>query len=160
MSKNIGKVFEEEFKDSVNNEHWYYRFKDGTAAYSKDITNKNIRFQSKNICDCQVMARDELFLIELKNTNGASLPFSNIKANQVEGLSSISHKKIKAYFIICFREKEKCYAVEANKVKEFIDRALSKSIPQVWFIANGIEIPMVKKKVRYKYNLEVLFKEA
>lgn len=160
MTKNAGKIFEEEFKDSVNKEHFYYRFKDGTAAYNKDITNKSIRFQSTNICDCQVMAKDKLFLIELKNTKGASLPFSNIKANQVEGLSSICHNRIKAYFIVCFREKEKCYAVEAKKVKEFIDKATSRSIPQIWFKANGIEIPMVKKKVRYKYDLEVLFQEG
>lgn len=159
MPKNIGKVFEEEFKDSVSNEHWYYRFKDGTAAYNRDITNKSIRFQATNICDCQVMANDKLFLIELKNTKGASLPFSNIKANQVEGLSSINHRNIKGYFIVCFRDKEKCYAVEAKKVKEFIDKATSRSIPQVWFKANAIEILMIKKKVKYKYNLEVLFQE-
>lgn len=160
MSKNIGKVFEDEFKSSVNNEHWYYRFKDGTAAYNRDIENKSIRFQPKNICDCQVMAKDKLFLIELKNTNGASLPFANLKANQVDGLSSITHEKIKPYFVVCFREREKCYAVEARKIKEYIDGAFNKSIPIIWFITNGLEIPMIKKKVRYKYDLEVLFREV
>ncbi|MBU3102964.1 Holliday junction resolvase RecU [Clostridium gasigenes] len=160
MAKNIGKVFEEEFKSSINNEHWYYRFNDGTSAYNKDIANKNIRFQAKNICDCQVMARDKLFLLELKNTKGASLPFTNIKANQVEGLSNINHNKIKAYFIVCFRDKEKCYAVEAKLVKYFIDKATSRSIPQAWFKSNCIEIPMIKKRVRYKYDLELLFREV
>lgn len=157
MAKNIGKIFEEEFKNSVSKEHWYYRFKDGTAAYNKDIENKKIRFQAKNICDCQVMANDKLFLLELKNTKGYSLPLSNIKSNQVEGLSGINHKNIEAYFIICFRDKEKCYAVQAMKIKEFIESEKRKSIPVDWCKGNGIEIPMIKKKVRYKYDLDILF---
>lgn len=158
--KNIGKVFEEEIKQSINNEYWYYRFKDGTAAYNKDINNKSIRFQAKNICDCQVMVRDKLFLLELKNTKGASLPFKNIKSNQLDGLSGIRHNNIKTYFIICFREKEECYAVEAKKLKGFIENSKSKSISLIWCKSNAIQIPMLKKKVRYKYNLEGLFQEA
>lgn len=157
MAKNIGKIFEEEIKNSVSKEHWYYRFKDGTATYNKDIENKKVRFQAKNICDCQVMANDKLFLLELKNTKGYSLPLSNIKSNQVDGLSGIDHKNIESYFIICFREKEKCYAVQAIKIKRFIESEERKSIPMDWFIENGIDVPMIKKKVRYKYDLDILF---
>lgn len=157
MTKNIGKIFEDEIKISISKDHWYYRFKDGTAAYNKDIENKKVRFQAKNICDCQVMAKDKLFLLELKNTKGSSLPLSNIKSNQLEGLSGINHKNIKSYFIICFRDKEKCYGVQAFKVKEFIEVEERKSIPMVWCKENGIEVPMIKKKVRYRYDLDVLF---
>lgn len=154
--KNIGKVFEDEFKNSVNKEYFYYRFKDGTAAFNKD---SNTRFQAKNICDCQVMSKDKLYLIELKNTKGTSLPLANIKANQVDGLSDIEHPKIHCYFVVCFRDKEKCYAVEAKDIKRFIELEERKSIPLSWCKENGINIPMTRKKVRYKYDLEVLFGE-
>lgn len=155
--KNNGKRFENEFKKSVPLEFWYYRFRDGTASYNR---GENTRFQANNICDCQVMAYDKLYLFELKNTQGTSLPIGNIKNNQIEGLSEITHPKIKAYFIICFREKERCFGVEAKKVKEFIEEGTRKSIPLQWCIDNGIEIEMIKKKINYKYNLLKFFMEV
>lgn len=151
---NIGKIFESEFKNSIPKEHFYYRFIDGTGAYGG---NEKIRFQAKNICDCMVMSRENLYLLELKNTMGTSLPFSNIKYNQLEGLSEINHPKIKAMFIICFRNKEKCYGIEAKKLKQYIENTDRKSIPLEWLEKEGINIKMEKKRVRYKYNLNVLF---
>lgn len=159
MSKNIGKVFEDEIKSSIPNEHWFYRFKDGTAGFTGN-KNENVRFQAKNICDCQVMVRDTLFLLEMKNTMGTSLPFSNIKSNQIEGMSKVEHSNIKAYFLICFRVKERTFAIDANSLKSYMELSGRKSIPMQWLIDNAINIPMIKKKVKYKYDLSGLFQEG
>lgn len=153
MAKNIGKVLEEEFKASIPREYFYYRLKDSSGAWSG---GDKTRFTPSNICDCIVFANDKLYFIEIKNTMGTSLPFGNIKKNQLEGMSKINHEGIKAYFIICYRTKEKCYAVEATKVKEFIEKSKRKSIPVSFCEENGLEIKMQKKKVRYKLDLKEL----
>lgn len=147
---NNGKIFEEEFKNSIPSWCWYYRLKDGTAAYGG---NDKVRFQAKNICDCFVVGLDFTYLLELKSTNLKSLPFSNIKENQLKGLSEIRHPKIKTYFVICFRNYQKCFFIEANKVKSLADEG-KKSISMKFCEENGIEIDMQIVKVRYKYDLK------
>lgn len=151
----IGKIFEKEFKESVPNHCFYLRLKDGTAAYDK---SSKVRFQTHNICDCIVFGQEYSYFIELKNCNLASLPFGNIRETQLEEMSAIDHPKIKAYFMVCFREKERCFIVEAQKIKEFIETATRKSIPIKWFIENGIEIKMTRKIKRYRYELERVLK--
>lgn len=150
---NNGKIFEEEIKKSIPEGCFYYRFKDGTGNFA-GLKNENVRFQAKNICDCMVMAKEFLYLLELKNTEVSSLPFANIKGNQLEGLSNINHSKIKTYFVVCFRKKERCFFAEAKNVKEFIETTDRKSIPLSWFEENAREIEMTKVRVKYKYNLK------
>lgn len=101
-----------------------------------------------------VVTNEYLFLLELKSHKGTSLPFSCIRKNQIEQMANIDHKKIKAYFIINFREKEKTYAVEAKKLKEYMESTERKSIPIQWCIDNGIMITGIKKKVKYRYLLD------
>lgn len=151
--KNNGKVFEGEIKKCIPEGCFYYRFADGTGNFA-GVKNENVRFQAKNICDCMVMAKEFLYLLELKNTEVSSLPFANIKGNQLDGLTNVEHEKIKCYFVVCFRKKEKCFFAEAKKLKEFIDNTERKSIPLSWFEENSIEVEMTKVRVKYKYNLE------
>lgn len=153
--KNQGKAFEEDIKKSVPKGCWYYRFRDGTGNFSGS-KNENVRFQATNICDCEIMANGNLYLFELKSYDGASIPISGIRPNQLKGLSEIDHKDIKAYFLFNFRKVEKVYAVAANKLKDFIENTERKSIPLQWCVENGIEIPGIKKKVRYRYDLTSL----
>jgi len=159
MAQSEGKRFEEDIKKSVPSGYFYYRFKDGTGNFN-GAKNENVRFQAKNICDCEVFTEEYLFLIELKSHLGTSIPFACIRNNQIEEMAKIEHKKIKPYFIFNFRDKEKTYAIEAQKIKEFMETAKSKSFPIKWCEENGIEIIGTKKKVRYSYNLEKFFNEA
>ena len=147
---NNGKIFEEEIKKSMPSWCYYYRLKDGTAAYGG---NNKVRFQAKNICDCIVVGQDFTYFLELKSTNQKSLPLINIKDNQLKGLTAIKHPKIKSYFIICFRKYEKCFSLSANKVLEAATSG-EKSISMQFCYENGTEIDMLKIKVRYKYNLD------
>jgi recombination protein U len=157
--QNEGKKFEEDFKKSVPKEYWIYRFRDGTGNFG-GTKNENVRFQASNICDFEVVTDKFVFLLELKSYKGASISFEAIRDNQIKQMSEIEHSKIKAYFILNFREKEKTYAIEAKKLKEFIESSDRKSIPIQWCIDNGIQIKSAKKKARYSYDLTEFFKEV
>lgn len=157
--QNEGKRFEEDIKKSVPQEYFYYRFKDGTGNFN-GTKNENVRFQAKNICDCEVFTEEHLFLLELKSHLGKSISFTCIRNNQIEEMAKVDHKRIKPYFIFNFRDLEKTYAIGAQKIKEFMESAKVKSFPVKWCEENGIEIESIKKKVRYKYNLEKFFNEV
>lgn len=152
--KNIGKIFEEEIKKSIPEGYYYYRFKDNAASFG---TGEGTRFTSHNICDCMVMGEKYLYLLELKCHKGSSIPFNCIRKNQIEEMSKVFHNKIKLYFILNFREKEKTFAVEAKKLKEYMETTDRKSIPIDWCRENGIEIIGTKKKVKYNYDLKEFF---
>lgn len=156
MAKNPGKVFEEDIKKSVPKDCWIYRFKDGTANFS-GTKNENVRFQAKNICDFMVMTKDELVLMELKSHASVSIPFDCIRKNQIEEMTKIDHPKIQAYFILNFRDLEKTFAIDAKRLKEFIDTAQRKSIPFSWCLDNGLEIVATKSRTRYRYSLQNFF---
>lgn len=157
--KNEGKRFEEDFKKSIPEWCWCNRYKDGTANFG-GTKNENVRFQAHNICDFEVLAEDKLFLLELKSYSGVNIPLSGIRKNQLEGLIKASEfKNIRPYFLFNFRPLQKVYAVKVQILQEFIEKAERKSIPVKWCIENGIELEGIKKKVRFKYNLENFFKE-
>lgn len=158
MAASEGKKFEEDIKKSIPDYCWYYRFKDGTAGFAGE-KNRNVRFQAHNIADNQVMANKYLFILELKSHKGASIPFDCIRPTQLKEMSEIDHKLIKPYFVLNYRDHEKTYAVQAKRLKEFIDTTDRKSIPIGWSRENGIEIIGEKKKVRYRYDLERFFNE-
>ncbi|ELQ0171766.1 Holliday junction resolvase RecU [Clostridium perfringens] len=156
--KNEGKKFEEDFKSSIPEKYFVYRFKDGTANFN-GAKNENVRFQAHNICDFEVFAEDKLFLFELKSYNGASIPLSGIRKTQLEEmLKASNYKNIEPYFLLNFRPLEKVYAIRVQNVQAFIEKAERKSIPVKWCIENGIEIKGTKKKVRFSYDLEEFFR--
>lgn len=157
--KNEGKRFEEDFKKSIPGWCWGNRYKDGTANFRGE-KNENVRFQAHNVCDFEVFAENKLFLLELKSYNGVSIPLSGIRKTQLEEMLKASiYKNIEPYFMFNFRPLQKVYAVRVQNVQAFIEKAERKSIPIQWCIENGIEIEGIKKKVRFRYNLESFFKE-
>lgn len=153
MNRKMGKMFEEDFKNSVAATNWIYRLRDGTSSWDE---GNMTRFQAQNICDYIVMAQNYLYLLELKSTLGSSIPFSNFRENQIKQLSSINHRKIRGYFIINFREQERTFAVSSDLIKAYIETSKRKSIPIVWCKENGIQIPTTKKRTRYSYDLSNL----
>jgi recombination protein U len=150
MPSNSGKRFEEDIKKSLPEWCWVYRLRDSAGTWQG---GDNTRFTSSNICDFIVMARDLLLLLELKSHTGTNFPISCIRKNQIEDMSKVSHKKIKPYFLINFKDIQSTYAVEASSLKDFIENTSRKSIPIKWCIEHGTEIPSEKKRVRYRYDL-------
>jgi recombination protein U len=158
--KNPGKLFEQDWKNSVPEDIFYYRFRDGTASYYGGSDNENIRFQQSNICDCLMYLNPQLWLVDLKSHKGKSIPFNCFKDNQVKELSkAMMHEGVKAGFIVNFRDVEETYFIKANDIEYYIAHSERKSIPLDWCGENGIAIGQRKLKVRYRYNVDELLKE-
>ena len=156
---NEGKKFEEDFKKSVPDELFYYRFKDGTAAWD----GGNARFQAKNICDCMIMGFDVLWLIELKSFKGKSFPFGNIDTKNLDKMIEASNKvgsRVNSSVVFNFRDLEKTFIADCIDVKQFMESTDRKSIPLAWFEEDWHtfnQLTQIKKRTRYRYVLD-LFK--
>jgi penicillin-binding protein-related factor A (putative recombinase) len=151
---NAGKVLERDWRDSIPENVFYYRFRDGTASFYGGGGNEKIRFQAQNICDCLMFKRPVLWLVDLKTTLGKSIPFHNFKEHQVRELSkAMKHPGIKAGFIINFREIKETYFVKAADVEYYIAKAERKSFPVDWCRENGIRIDQWKLRTRYRYDV-------
>ena len=150
---NNGKRFEENFKKSVPPDVFYYRFKDGTSSWDGgDLT----RFQASNICDCMLYTKNRLFLLELKNHKGKSIPFSCIRQNQLTELVKAHKFNIISGFIFNFQDIEETYFVHSNLVNEYIESQERKSFPYMWCEEVGIRIRGKKLKTNYRYDLAEL----
>ena len=147
---NEGKKFEEDFKKSMDKYNiWNYRLRDSSGSWSN---SNGSRFTPKNICDYIAYNNGGLYLLELKSHKGTSLPYTAISDYQLKGLSNIDYPGIKAYFIINMRDKEKTYAIEAQKIKKYIETSERKSIPISFMDDEGVEIKGIKKRSRYEYD--------
>ena len=148
---NEGKKFEEDFKKSMDKYNiWSYRLRDSSGSWSN---SKGSRFTPKNICDYIAYNNWGLYLLELKSHKGSSLPFAAISDYQLKRLSSIDYLGIKAYFIINMRDKGETYAIEALKIKNYIETSGRKSIPISFMENEGIEIKGTKRRTRYEYDV-------
>lgn len=148
---NEGKKFEEDFKKSMDKYNiWNYRLRDSSGSWSN---SNGSRFTPKNICDYIAYNNGGLYLLELKSHKGTSLPYTAISDYQLKGLSNIDYPGIKAYFIINMRDKEKTYAIEAQKIKKYIETSERKSIPISFMDDEGVEIKGIKKRSRYEYDV-------
>lgn len=151
MAKNQGKKFEEDFKNSVPADVYIYKLKD--AGGWSNATNT--RFTINNICDYIMYSMPTLYLLELKSFKGKSLPYSNIKNNQIEGLIDAAQTKgIKAGIVANFRELEKTYYIDIKELQEFYKESDRKSYPLELFEDRGQLIEQKKIVTRYKYNIE------
>lgn len=157
MAKNEGKKFEDDFKKSVPEEWFYYRFKDSAGTWQSVKEESKTRFTARNICDCMIYNQKDLFLLELKSHKGKSLPLSCIRSNQLEGLLKAQSKGVKCYFIVNFRDLEETYIIDAASVDCFINSKTRKSIPVDYFRKSGDKIEQTKKRVRYTYNIKEIF---
>jgi recombination protein U len=153
--KSEGKQFELDFKASVPSYVWFYRFKDGTANFNGQ-KNENVRFQAKNICDCELYYK-HLFLLELKSTKEKRIPLSMIRDNQIKELTEAGHfEGILPGFVVNFRSEEETYFLDIWAFNDFVEQETRKSIPLQYFRDNCLKIEQERKRVRYKYNLNTL----
>ena len=156
MSKGYGKQFEHDFKMSIPKDVWINKFKDGGGWSNAD----NTRFTVKNICDYEVYNRynKQLYYFELKHTNLKSLPFANIKDNQIKGLTKASSYGIVCGFIISICNK--CYFLDIQHFNMFVSATDRKSIPFSYISEFGLEIPRRRLRVNYRYELDRLLERV
>lgn len=154
---NLGKVFEENFKKSVPDDYFCYRFRDSAGTWGG---NENLRFTPSNIADYMIHDYNTLYLVETKNHKGKSIPLSCIVGNktkekQIEDLYiANTYVGVSSHLIVFFCDVEKCYSLGINKLREFIILGERKSIPISYFEKFGIEIEVKKLKTNYRYNIE------
>lgn len=157
--KNTGKLFEHNIERSLLKTTYYYRLKDSAGAWSK---GKEARFTPSNICDYIIFFNCSLYMVEAKSTKGKSLPFSNIRKNQIKEFKKLEKQKEKTknlhgLFLIEFSDLKETYAVLSGDVLEYIETADRKSIPIDWLNKKGIKLGIKKgkrKQIIIEENLE------
>ena len=149
---NSGKRFEQNWKNSIPKDIFYYRFRDGSSSWGG---NDKVRFQQTNICDCLMFDGDYLYLLELKSTKGKSLPFNNIKKHQIDDLLWASeYANTICGLVVEFSDLTGCYFIEIGRFKAFYDSTNRKSIPIDCLRKNGIKIGTEKKKINSKFDVK------
>lgn len=155
---NQGKLFEQDFKNSIPVNVFFYRLRDGTGNFTGS-KNENVRFQASNMCD-YILFNGKLYLLELKSHTGKSLPFTAIRENQLKELSKAeAYPDIIPGLIINFRDIEKTYFVHIRDIDYYMTHSERKSIPVLFCQEYGVEIVGVKKKTRYRYLVDEWLKK-
>ncbi|NLE06919.1 MAG: hypothetical protein GX638_19235 [Crenarchaeota archaeon] len=152
-----GGHFEKDFKDSIEDYMFYYRFRDGTANFGG--ASENVRFQQTNICDCMVYHK-KLYLFELKSHKGKSIPLTCIRDNQVDGLLNASRfDGIEAGLLLNFSDLDETYYMDILKIRSYINTAERKSFPVAWCREEGIKVKQQKKIKHFRYDIATLLIE-
>ena len=155
--KSSGKRFEDNFRNSIPKDIFYYRLRDNSNTWSNG--NKT-RFATSNICDCLLFDGEYLFTLELKSTKGKSLPYSNIKEHQINDLLWCSEfANVISGFVIEFDSLNECYFIKINDFVGFKQCNKRKSLPIEFCRKFGLKIGIEKKKINRKFDIEKFLNE-
>lgn len=142
-----GIKFEDDFKKNIPKHMFHTKLKTSGFGY-KGVDS---------ICDYLIFNGEVLFFLELKKTEGASLPFGNIRDNQLTGLQEVDKiKNTKCGIIINFNRYQETYFVDIKDILKYIEKNLRKSFPYDWVKSRGVLIPQALRRTRFDYNLEKL----
>lgn len=142
-----GLKFEQDFQRSIPENVFFTKLK--TSGFGYRGVN--------NICDYLIYNGDNLFFLELKKTEGASLPFSNIRDNQLEGL--VDAAKVKNTIcgvIVNFNRYEETYFVDIKDIINYMQKNIRKSFPYDWVKGRGVLIPQHLRRTRYDYDVNTI----
>lgn len=155
MAENRGKKFEKVIREAFEKvpDISIDRLHDQTTGFKG----------SQNICDFIVYKKPYEFYIECKSVRGASLPFSNITNTQYSGL--LEKSKIPGVYagIICwFIDKDVTVYIPIQILSEMRYYGKVRSVNYL-FRGYGdlpiIEIPAVKKRVFFDYDMGAFLNE-
>lgn len=164
IPRNAGKIFEDEFRDSIDKNILYYqRIKDPASSFGQD--SSKTRFSIKNPYDVFVYKYPNFFALELKSTKSKSLTFSvsdnksQIKKCQIDGLTDASKfYGIFAGFVFNFRTQELTYYLSIEDFNSFIKQTNKQSISiEDIALFGGVVIPQKIKRTKYIYNVDIIF---
>ena len=168
MAQNSGKIFENNFKSSIDkNEIYYQRIKDNPSSFGGD--SSFVRFTLNNPYDGFCFYKGCLFPIELKTTKNNTVSIQReksekgkmIKKHQIEGLTEADNfENIYAGFLFHFsdienKENDKTYWLSIVDFNAFLSNSDKKSINIKDIVThNGLEVNKRLKKVHYKYEVK------
>ena len=155
--QNAGKLFENDFKQSVPDTCWIYRLRDNASSFAN---GDKTRFTSSNICDF-IMLDDKsknLFLLECKSTKSTSFPLSMLRENQFKGLLDASNHNLIAGLLLNFRnDSNDTFFISIFRFNDLIKTLNKKSFNIKDLKENkAIQIECQKKRTRYRYNINKL----
>lgn len=167
MSKNSGKIFEDDFRKSVPDYCFIHRLKDTAQSYNK---SKKTKFTWNNPCDFFVFDSNisKLYALELKSTKYKSMSIQidededskMIKLHQIESLTDMSqYNGIIAGFIFNFRDEknnmERTYFQNIIDFNNMLNKINKQSLNEMDLLLNGaVKINGVKKRVHYTWNID------
>ena len=155
--KNLGKKFENSWRESVPDEVFFYRFRDSSGAWGG---NNQLRFTPSNIADNLLFYNGCLFLNELKSHKGKSIPLDKIignktKEKQIEDLYEANQfYNVFSNLIVFFSDEERCFALDIENFLFFMQDNDRKSIPIEYFEGMGREIKVTKLRSNYKFDIK------
>lgn len=161
IAKNIGKVFEENWKESIPENVWYYRPPDSAQSFG---SNSNLRFSAKSPCDCFMYNGEVFYTLELKSVGTTSISFERTKEDkgvihkhQIDKLLEFStYKNIVSGLLLDFRLSNKTYFCMIEEFVNMTNNLDKKSFNEKdlneW--CNPIVIEKKKLKVNYRYDVE------
>lgn len=166
MSKNIGKVFEEQIIKSVPDYVLSYRLPDSAQSFG---INEKLRFSRKSPFDYLLWDSHKhiLYALEMKTVKGKSISFERSKEesreihyHQIEGLNYWSgFDGIICGFIIEFRQIETTVFIDIKNFNDLIHQVSKKSF-NIDDLKNSklpyVVIPQKKRRTRYIYDIEKL----
>lgn len=158
MAKNVGKVFEDDFKASVPEDVYFCRLHD--AALGFDVNHSTQRFSLKSPYDIILCEDGQMYALELKSHKEKTLGFGTknapIKRRQIENLVKASNAGAIAGIVINFRDFEETYYIDAKTFLEFMDTCGKKSVNLNDSRKMGIRIQETKKKTHSKYDIRTI----
>ena len=178
MAQNQGKVFEQQFKKSVDKTGILFeRFPDSNKFGQSG--GNGIRFTLNSPCDCLVFDGYKLSYLELKHTENTSISFNQppyektkqtvmIKPHQVKSLMERSkYHNVVCGLVLDFADRQTktsiieggTYFIEINKFVEWCNTVDKKSINQDDCKMIGTKINRIKKKVNYIYDIKGLIEQ-
>ena len=166
-SKNVGKIFEQNWKKSIPDNIFYYRPPDSAQSFG---TNNNLRFSAKSPCDCFMFDGNLLYTIELKSVGTKSISFEREKTDngvihkhQIDNLQKFStYKNVVSGFIFDFRLSNRTYFCSIDDFLDMIDKLDKKSFNETDLMkwCNPITINKRKLRVNYRYDINAFLQEA
>lgn len=166
---NIGKKFEEDFKNSVPDYALFYRLPDAAQSFGG---GNSLRFSRKNPFDCLIWnpKRRLLYALELKTVKGKSISFERtygesreIHYHQIQGLNDWNqYDGVICGFIIWFRELEKTIFINIDSFNFLIEEINKKSFNYDDLVNSEVQfyvIPQKKKRTRYRYDINALLSQ-
>lgn len=168
MSKNIGKIFEEQIISSLPDYVLPYRLPDAAQSFG---SNEKLRFSRKSPFDYLLWDSHKhiLYALEMKTVEGKSISFERAKEesreihyHQIEGLNYWNtFDGIVCGFVIEFRKIETTVFIDIKSFNSLINQIDKKSFNYNDLQNSGLPyiiIPQRKKRTRYVYDIEAILK--
>lgn len=171
---NVGKIFEEDFKNSIPKGIYHYRLRDSVASFNKAI-QEQLKYTVDNPCDYFMWnpKNGNFYALELKTTKETSLTYWQkefeeagkdkkfmIRKNQILGLTEMAEYNIVAGFVINFRYTNHTYFWYIKDFNNFVKQNDKKSFNEANVVLNnGIRIEQKMLRTHYRYDVEKFLQE-